>query len=178
MFRIVHTGPGRDDVRAESDARLTPDDFKLIARDLARPIVRARKVGYVAARPAREGEVVETRWNGTETTSTARKGDWVVINLSPKQEVLRDRDGCMNTYVVPAERFASLYEPTGVQSEIGTVHAAKGVVDAIRLTGGFDILAPWGERQQASAGYLILNGEEVYGNNAETFRATYELLGE
>jgi hypothetical protein len=48
------------------------------------------------------------------------------------------------------------------------------VVDAIRLPGGFDIAAPWGERQQAPSGYLILSGGEVYGNNAETFAATYE----
>ena len=52
MFKIVHTGPGRDAVRIESDARLTPEEFKRIACDLARPIVRARKVGFVAARLA------------------------------------------------------------------------------------------------------------------------------
>jgi hypothetical protein len=47
-------------------------------------------------------------------------------------------------------------------------------VDAIRLPGGFDIAAPWGERQRVPSGYLILNGSEVYGSNAEAFRATYE----
>jgi hypothetical protein len=177
MFKIVHTGLGRDDVRVEADALLTPDDFKRIAKDLLRPVVRARKVGHVAARAARDGEVVETRRDGTETTNTARAGDWVVANLTPQKEPLRDREGHLDTYVIKADKFAGLYEPTEDRNAFGAIYRPKGVVSAIRLTGGFDIAAPWGERQQAPAGYLILNGTEVYGNNAETFEATYELVG-
>jgi hypothetical protein len=176
MFKIVHTGPGRDAVRVEADTRLTPDDFRRIASDLVRPIVRARKVGFVAAQVARQDETVETRWNGTETTNTARKGDWIVTNLSPEQKALRDREGHLNTYVIRADRFHHLYEPTGAQNELGAVHRARGVVEAIRLPGGFDIMAPWGERQRSPEGYLLCNGIEVYGNNAETFAATYKLL--
>jgi hypothetical protein len=174
MFKIVHAGLGRDDVRVEADTVLTPDDFQHIARDLIRPVLRARKVSCVAARPARAGEVVETRWNGKETTNTAHAGDWVVTNLTAQQEPLRDRAGNLNVYIVAADRFAGLYEPTGERSELGAICRAKGVVDAIRLPGGFDIAAPWGERQQAPSGYLILTGGEVYGSNAETFAATYE----
>jgi hypothetical protein len=188
MFKIVHAGPGRDAVRIESSTPLTPDEFKRIAKDLVRPLLRARKIGYVAARPARDGERVETRWNGKETANTAHKGDWVVVNLSPAREVLRDRDGHENTYVVPAARFGELYEraeaaPDKAGDKAGDkvtgeeIYRAKGRVLALRLPGGFDIAAPWGERQQSPSGYLILNGEEVYGNNAETFEATYELLG-
>lgn len=174
MFRIVHTGLGRDDVRVEADTVLTPDEFQRIARDLIRPVVRARKVGYVAARPAGDGETVETHWNGKETTNTARAGDWVVTNLSPLREPLRDRAGNVDIYVIAADRFAGLYEPTDERTELGALYRARGFVDAISLPGGFDIAAPWGERQQAPSGYLILNGGEVYGNNAETFAATYE----
>jgi hypothetical protein len=174
MFKIVHAGLGRDDVRVEADTVLTPDDFRHIARDLIRPVLRARKVGCIAARPARAAEVIETRWNGKETINTARAGDWVVVNLTPRREPLRDRAGNLDTYIVAADRFAGLYEPTGERSELGAICRAKGVVDAIRLPGGFDIAAPWGERQQAPSGYLILNGGEVYGSNAETFAATYE----
>jgi hypothetical protein len=176
MFKIVHTGPGRDAVRIEADVRLTPDDFKRIASDLVRPIVRARKVGFVAAQVARQDETVETRWNGTETTNTARKGDWIVTNLAPDQRALRDREGAVNTYVIRSDRFHDLYEPTGAENEFGAVHRAKGVVEAIRLPGGFEIMAPWGERQQSPEGYLLCNGIEVYGNNAETFEATYKLV--
>ena len=82
----------------------------------------------------------------------------------------------MNVYVILAERFADLYEPASRQSEHGTVHRAKGIVSALPLPGGLDIAAPWGERQTASAGYLLCNGAEVYGSNKETFEATYEIL--
>ena len=153
---------------------LTPADFERIAKETGRRPLRARKIGFVAARQASKREVVETRWNGKETTNTARKGDWIVTNLSPRQEALRDREGCLNIYVIRAERFPSLYEPTGVQNEFGALHRAKSIVDAIALPGGFDIVAPWGEQQTAPSGYLLRNGTEVYGNNAETFAATYE----
>jgi hypothetical protein len=183
MFKIVHTGAGRDDVRVESSSPLTPEDFRNIARDLVRPVVRARKIGFVKARPARNGEVVETRWNGKETTNCARKGDWVVVNLLPSRKPLRDREGYENTYVIAGNRFNDLYEPVengnaeiGKGSEATGIYRAKGSVLALRLPGGFDIAAPWGERQRAPTGYLILNGQEVYGNNAETFRETYQVV--
>lgn len=177
MVKILHTGPGRDDIRLKADAALTPADFERIAKEPGRRRLRARKVGFVAARRAAKPEAVETRWNGRETTNRARVGDWIVTNLSPQQKPLRDGDGHVNTYVIPAERFADLYEQTGAQNEFGAVHRAKGVVDAIPLAGGFDIVAPWGERQSAPDGYLILNGEEVYGSHAEAFAATYEVVG-
>jgi len=125
MFKIVHTGPGRDAVRIESDARLTPEEFKRIACDLARPIVRARKVGFVAARLAQADETVETRWNGAETTNTAHEGDWIVTNLSPEQQAQRDRDGQVNAYVIQAERFPDLYEPAGGRTNSGSCTAPR-----------------------------------------------------
>src|SRR5262245_11610988 len=103
MFKITHTGPGPDDTRLQADAVLTPADFDRIAKEAGRRPVRARKIGFIAARQASEPEAVETRWNGRETTNRARKGDWIVTNLSPQQEPLRDRDGCVNTYVIRAE---------------------------------------------------------------------------
>jgi hypothetical protein len=176
MFKIVHRGPGRDAIRLEADAALTPADFERIANEPERRRLRARKTGFVAARQAAKPEVVETRWNGRETTNTARVGDWIVTNLSPQQKPLHDSDGHANSYVILAERFADLYQPTGAQSRYGAVYSAKGVVVAIALPGGFDIVAPWGERQTSPSGYLLCNGTEVYSNHAETFEATYELL--
>jgi hypothetical protein len=79
--------------------------------------------------------------------------------------------------VIAGARFKELYEPAESAGKDGRrIYRAKGSVLALRLPGGFDIAAPWGERQLAPAGYLILNGQEVYGNNAETFEATYEVL--
>lgn len=70
MAWIIDTGPGK--TRLEADAILTPADFQAIAAKLDRKPVQARKTGYVAARQAMQREVVETRWDGEETTNTAR----------------------------------------------------------------------------------------------------------
>jgi hypothetical protein len=175
-FRITAAESGK--ARLEADQVLGPAQFHAIAAELRKTPIRARKVGYVAARQARRGETIETRWNGRETTNTAKPGDWIVTNLSPEQVPLRDQDGSLNIYVISAAGFADLYEPTDGRSEHGAIYRPKGVVEALSLPGGFDILAPWGERQQAPAGYLLFNGKDVYGNNAETFEVTYaEIAG-
>src|SRR5262245_3068927 len=138
-FQITVAKGGRAHLQA--DARLQPDDFRAIEAKLQRPAIRARKIGYVAAREANRREVVEHHWNGKETTNTAKRGYVIVTSLSPKQEVLRDRDGSVNTYVVPAARFPSLYEAAEGHNEHGAIFRAKSVVDAIDLPGGFDIMA-------------------------------------
>lgn len=173
MHRIDRTG-GK--ARLEADAILTPADFTRIAAELGQTPIRARKIGYVAARRAASSERVETYADGKETTNTAQPGDFIVTNLSPGREPLRDRDGHMNVYVITAERFAALYEHTSEKSAHGPIYRAKGVVSALALPGGFDILAPWGERQTGASGYLLLNGDEVYGSSAAQFDATYEVL--
>lgn len=164
--------------RLKCTAVLTPEDFRAIAAHADISPFSARKVGFVAARRAARQEAVETRWNGKETSNTARAGDWIVTNLSPKQKVLRDAEGAVNTYVISASRFNDLYEPVATEplEKLGKVYRAKGTVSALLFAGGFDIMAPWGERQTAPRGYLILNGTDVYGNNADTFAATYEQL--
>jgi hypothetical protein len=172
MYKISGKGAGGA-ARLQADAKLTPADFADIAKELGQAPVRARKIGYVAARRAENSEVIETRWNGKETTNTARAGDWIVTNLSLQRVPLRDREGHANSYVIVPEKFAGLYEPTPEKSALGDVYRAKGVVLALPLPGAFDIVAPWGERQIGSAGHLLLNGDEVYGANAETFAATY-----
>jgi hypothetical protein len=176
-FRIVQTGPGKDRARLVADAVLTRGDFERIGDAVgAGRLMRARKTGLVAARKARKRQVVETYWNGTETTNTARRGDWIVTNLTPEQKPLVDAEGRLNSWVIGKERFGNLYEPTGEEGELGAVYRATSVVEAIFLPGGFDILAPWGERQTAASGYLIRNGDAVYGNHADTFEATYEAV--
>jgi hypothetical protein len=152
---------------------LTPADFTRIAAELGQTPIRARKIGYVAAREATATETVETHWNGKETTNTARKGDFIVTNLTPQRLPLRDAEGRENTYVIAADKFAGLYAPTSERNEFGAIYRAKGVVSALPLPGGFDILAPWGERQTGASGYLLLNGTEVYGVVGEAFETTY-----
>jgi hypothetical protein len=173
MFKIVSNDAGP---RLEADGVLAPADFHSIADRIATDPIAARKTGYVAAREATRSEVVETHSNGKETTNTARPGDYIVTNLSPQRTPLRDRDGHLNVYVIEAARFADLYEPTGGESPHGPIHRAKGIVSAIALPGGFDITAPWGERQAATSGYLLCNGREVYGSSKHAFDATYQVI--
>lgn len=171
MATSILAGP-----RVVSDCELTRSDFQDLAQQLGIDPVRARKVGFVAARRATGTERIATLWNDRETENTARPGDWIVTSLSRTQEPLRDKNGNLNTYVISADRFPGLYEPTGTTTPVGVVHKGKATVLAFRFPRGFDIVAPWGERQKSADGYLILNGDEVYGNNVETFGATYEIL--
>jgi hypothetical protein len=176
MFTIESVGILRRKQRLVAPSQLAEAEFRKVADQVGRKAIKARKLGLVAARKAVMAEAIETRWEGKETTNTARQGDLIVTNLSPERKVLRDNKGNENTYVVESDTFPSLYESVGGQNEFGQIFKAKNTVDAIYLSGGFDILAPWGEKQTAREGYLLWNGRDVYGNNAETFDATYEVI--
>jgi hypothetical protein len=176
LFTIETRGLLRRKHRLMTCRRLTAADFRAIAVRLGTTSIKARRIGFVAVRPAKAGEVVETRWNGRETQNTAAHGDWIATNLSPDREVLRDSTGHANTYVIRPEVFASLFDRHVGDTELGAIYKPKGTVQALYFSAGFEILAPWGEMQQAQDGYLVLNDTEVYGNNRATFDATYEVL--
>jgi hypothetical protein len=171
MFNIGVDGQGR--ARLVADQKLGEADFRAIAAALGEAPVRYRKFGRVRARPAVAGERVTTRWGGKESANTAKEGDWVVTALGPDDAPLRDGDGNENVYVVPAGRFGELYEAVDAG---GSVWRPRGIVLALHFPGGFEILAPWGEMQRGASGYLLLNGPDVYGNNADTFEATYQVM--
>ncbi len=177
QFVIEEDVTGDGEARLISTRKLERGDFFRVAEELGQQPFKARKISLVAGRMADEAEKVVTKWNGKETANTAQPGDWVVTNLTPDKTVLRDRTGQENTYVIKAETFPLLYERVSGENTFGTYHRAKGHVEAIELRGGFDILAPWGQKQVAEKGYLILNGKDIYGNNKETFETTYEKLG-
>jgi hypothetical protein len=173
MYQILATPHGPWLV---ADRQLSPDAFAHIARSLGTPILTARKIGRVAARRTEQAERIETRWNGRESEIDARPGDYVVTNLAPDNAVLRDDDGNANVYVVRAEKFPTLYGPPVGTNELGSIHPATTEVRALKLPGGFEIMAPWGELQRGERGYLLLNGNDVYGNNQEPFEETYEII--
>ncbi len=168
-------------LRLLAPAHLSADaDFDRLAADLARhgsARFRARKIAFVAARQATAPERIETRFNGKETENTAAAGDWIVTNLAADRTELRDAEGSVNTYVIRAANFANLYGRDGGSTEFGDIYKAKGVVDAVAVAGGFDIMAPWGERQVAQTGYIVRNGDDVYGIHGEAFDKTYERVG-
>jgi hypothetical protein len=175
MFTIEKVSDRKAD-RLRSSTILTEREFRDAAKAIGAKPVKARKVGFVAGHKADKSEQVDTFWNGKETTNTAQSGDWIVINVSPSGQPLRDKSGTANRYVIKSEIFLHLYEPSAGASEFGRIFRSKSLVEAIHLPGGFDILAPWGQRQIAPAGYIVLNGDEIYGNNEETFKATYEVI--
>jgi len=176
MFNIESKGFFARRRRVVADKKLSKADFERIADQIGASPFPARKVGFVAARQATREETIRTLWNDEETRNTAYPGDWIVTNMSPRKGVLRDKSGHTNTYVIRADTFARLYEPDSGETEFGPVYKPKGVVEAIHLSGGFDILAPWGKTQRSHDGYLLLNGTEVYGNDRETFEATYSAV--
>ncbi|MGO8955710.1 MAG: hypothetical protein ACLPWS_04220 [Rhodomicrobium sp.] len=175
MFTIEKTGLMQQR-RLVSDAVLKPDDFDAIADALGQTPVRARKISCVAACRALEPTAVETRWQGEVTKNEARPGDWIVTNLDMRNEPLRDAAGSINRYVIRTETFERLYDRAPGETEWGPVFKAKGTVEALELPGGLDIPASWGERQTIEKGYLLRNGTSVYGNDAKSFCATYEIL--
>ena len=74
------------------------------------------------------------------------------------------------------KKFASLYDRDVGDMKPGAIYKPRGTVEALHFSGGFEILAPWGEMQQSEDGYLVLNDAEAYGNNRATFDATYEIV--
>lgn len=176
MFELEISGVRKIKHRLVAETVLKRSDFKRLSARLGTAGVRARKASFVAARTARERENVTTYWNGKETTNTARPGDFIVTSLTRRKIVLRDKRGNPNQYVVKAKTFRKLYGTAPGENRFGKFFQTKNIVTAIYLSGGFDIIAPWGQRERAPKGYLLLNGNEVYGNNAETFEATYDLL--
>lgn len=175
MYRITTVGK-RMKRRVLSDDGLSVADFRRLARELGVAPVRARKTARIEARRTDTAERVDTLWNGKETEATAEPGDWIVTALGADGAPLVDRDGNRNRYVVGPSRFAELYEPD-TDAKTNDRYRAKGTVEALRLDGGFEIKAPWGETQRAADGWLLLSGGEVYGNHRDTFRATYEIVG-
>jgi hypothetical protein len=173
MFKLERRGFFRSAFRLTSKGLLTPDDFRKVATRVGREPIRARKIGRVAARRTEVQTRIETRWNGKESENVAEPGDWIVTSLAPDGAVLRDNEGQVNTYVIKPEKFSELYEPITGTTEFGDSFRAKGIVEALLLSGGFELKAPWGEIQKANSGYLVLNGNEVYGNNREVFDTTY-----
>lgn len=176
MFSLEPRGGGPERARLIANDQLTPADFAAIAESIKTPPMRARKAGFVSARQATRTERIVTHWNGEETANTAEPGDFIATNLSPERAILRDANGNANTYVIRAGRFAELYEPVTSLIEHGQVYRARGIVEALPLPGGFEILAPWGEMQRADSGYLLKSGTEIYGNATATFEATYRRI--
>ena len=159
MYKLQPAGFFRKTRHLTSTGILTASDFGALAKELSVDPLLAQKFGFVAARRAETAERVDTHSEGHETTNIANVGDWIITNMTPYGEALRDSTGRLDTYVIKADDFERRYVPVHRHSEFGALYSAKGTVWAIELPGSFDILGPWQERQKGKAGYLIRNGD-------------------
>ena len=177
MSRFEIAGDSRRQ-RLRSEEKLTPEDFDAIAKRLGTAPRRARKVGIVAAYVVRDAKTFSTAWATEKTKSEAVPGDWIVTNLDRDGEPITDHKKEINQYVIKADRFPKLYKRIPGETKYGPQFRAReeSEVYSIRLTGGIDILAPWGERQSVASGYLLRNRDEVYANDERSFEKTYEIL--
>lgn len=137
-----------------------------------------RKKTNVLAKPAEEGERVETvTSDGRETTNTAKAGEFLVRNQTKAQE----------TYLMKSEQFHKKYEYLGKGEEGYAEYRALGEVKALELTpdtlqamkleAPLYFIADWGEEMVAKEGdYLVVpvDGQEVYRIARQEFGETYE----
>jgi len=92
LLRNLRKGAAGGDLRLEADTTLTPADFGRIVAEAGAIVLRARKVGFIAARQASKPQKVETHWNGKETTNAARPGDWTHAVMDVGATVCRPRN--------------------------------------------------------------------------------------
>jgi hypothetical protein len=120
-----------------------------------------KKCAIVTARTAQAGEKIETIVNGQrETVNVANDGDYVVRNPGGEE------------YIVETPRFESRY--TLIEGTADQYLPTGAPVQVVELDENVQFVAPWGETQYILAGgYLIHNGDEVYGIQRQEFLDTY-----
>jgi len=176
------TSGGRTFPRLSSTARLSPDnDFEWITRDLDQHGLQrrqARKTGMIRASRAVGGEQIEAHsTDGFQGFSTAQPGEFIATKIDRDLQVVRNPEGKLDQWVIKPERFYELYTPAS--STDPELFQPKGkVIEVLPFEGGIDIVAAWGEHQAIENGYLVRNGDDVYGVNAAWFHATYDFFDE
>ncbi|MDW8229620.1 MAG: hypothetical protein RMJ33_07260 [Saprospiraceae bacterium] len=137
-----------------------------------------RKTTRVFARPAREGETVNTvTADGLETVNVAKPGDWLVRNQTEAGEA----------YLLPEQKFAQRYQylrpAEGEWAEyqsIGHIRALELTperLQTLQLPAEFEFIAAWGSPMLARRGDFLACPEdfrEVYRIARAEFEQTYE----
>lgn len=109
--------------------------------------------------------------NGKPFVETVNKnlkvGDFMVTNQIA---------GYNNSYVISAEKFATIYNPTENKS-VFTPKPVEKTVYMIPKGLNLVFMAPWGsEMKIRGGGVLVRDGEKFYGINPEEFKATHRVL--
>ena len=180
-FKIEYpTSGGQTVPRLTSTARLSPDnDFEWITRDLDQHGLQrrqARKIGMIRATRAVGGEQIEAHsTDGFQGFSTAQAGEFIATKIDRDLQIVRNPEGKLDQWVIKPERFYELYTPASATDP--ELFQPKGkVIEVLPFEGGIDIIAAWGEHQAIANGYLVRNGDDVYGIDAATFHSTYDFV--
>ncbi len=138
---------------------------------------RVRKVGLAAARPATVADLECIACDpGDDQKQKLQPNDWFVVNLDATGRSPVLKDGKRDSYIIDDRKFSDTYEKATGEFEgieIFRKRAGIDVITALPLPGGYDIVQSWGAREPAASGYLLRNGDDVYGIEANVFDATY-----
>ncbi|MCQ2772677.1 MAG: hypothetical protein MJ238_05345 [Bacilli bacterium] len=142
--------------------------------------LKAKKIGYVLARPAIAGEIIVSYagdgMNVEETTNTANDSDWVLTKSNPNGEPITSIDGKQNEWIISQETFIKKYEAQdkdrGLYRPISSVQVFLQIMEDIELE------SPWGSIEHLEAGaYLNITApNDVYGIQEKDFIDTYEII--
>lgn len=149
------------------------------------PLIQAYGKEYhkkteVLVRPAHPGEVVHTiTSDGKETSNVAKKGDFVVRNLTLAKE----------KYILTPEKLKSRYQKIDSSENMWSVHgdwwtkykaigSVKGIrynAESLGLPAEMQFMAPWSQPMVLKNGDMIVttDGSEVYRIAWQEFVETY-----
>jgi hypothetical protein len=125
----------------------------------------------VNARPAKEGEVIETfTSDGKETQNTAKKGDWVIKNKTEAKE----------EYIISGEKLRDRYIVRSFIKDGWYSFKAKGQCQAFEYDGeDMEFMASWNEKMTLKKGDMLAtplpDKKEVYRIAVKEFNETYKL---
>lgn len=161
--------------------RLTHPHFERIVRELCENDVvasRYKRRGRIRAMREPRGRLIETRSEGKESHVWAKRGDWIVSNLSSDGTAIFDSQGYANRYVIQKQLFEYLYKPVPNTRRLFDP-TERNSASAVNVSGSVDIVAPWGERQRVDECILVcktydgFRPDEVYGVAKRHFRSSY-----
>lgn len=133
------------------------------------------KITKVKVRSAKEGEVIETfTSDGKETTNKAKKGDYVVTNMTSSEE----------QYILSESKLKARYkfvedkDDYKIYQATGKIRALEYSAEKLDMPKDFSFIASWGESTVIKDGDMIAtplpDKNEVYRIAKKEFKETYK----
>lgn len=143
--------------------------------------VKARKMGYILVRLAKDGEEIITYATdgGVETKETARLDQIVVTSADYDGNPVIDKNGHVNEYLMNQETLLKKYE----KIREGFYKPKGGVQTFAKLDEDVTVLVPWGKGGSLVPQYVdvggvlnITNEEDIYGISSKDFAKSYKIV--